>query len=119
MDKATFKRGDLVWATYHWSAWFVLFLADPPFPAKVLFRWPFKKHHHFRNEPCHWYVILWKGWLPVLFPETCLQDLNEAVKQNTDWMMSMRKDMQPGDCDAICKLSRWNADCMTFLNANT
>lgn len=72
-----FKKGERVFA-YYYHTWNL----KHPANAKILFKHPRKAYHFFAAGKCDWYWILADGnKLPSLFPETCLQPIEEYINQ--------------------------------------
>lgn len=109
-----FFKGQKVWCYYHFTA-----LYSPPMCGEILFKLPFKRKHHFaygkeyENSKCFWYFVLMKNGLIILHPETCIDDLEEAIKKH-DKNNECPKD--PKQLDAWMSLNKWQTERVRFLN---
>jgi hypothetical protein len=90
---------------------------QPPAPGVILWRHPVRKKHHFatdeeggRNDgKCDWYCVLCDNCkFPVLIPETCIQNLADHIRDQTEFLEMNRANIGTPGCsvDVFDKLTR-------------
>lgn len=106
MRTRSFRSGQWVKCIYHWTLLAELTgVSRPSFIGRILFRLPWRRRHLFSAGPCNWYIVLFRGWIPVIYPATCMEDLLRHAEHSAALLaMDRENGYDPAQGDAYNRL---------------
>lgn len=90
-DWYTVKKGMKYGYCIYRHVYFLGFLLfKPTMCGRLLFKYPFRMKAPFsmrKDKKCYWYFVLMDNYMIVLYPETCIEDIQESTLI-TDWSLN-------------------------------
>ncbi len=113
--KFSFKQK--VSCIYHY-----IIYCNMPVLGWIICKLPLRKKHHFSKEKdgkCNWYLVLTKNFIPIIIPETCIDDLKDSINDDKQWFdtyqPSEKELLDPNYSINVLTLKSWQKDKINFL----